>query len=42
MSRTVRMKRDGTGPRAGSYRRRVEVKKLGRRREAGVKCPKRK
>ena len=42
MSRTRRGVRDGTGPRTGSYRRRVEGRTVGRRRAAGVKCPKRK
>jgi len=34
--------RDGTGPYKGSYRRRVEKKKTGRRRAKGLPCPKRK
>jgi len=39
MGRSARGKRDGTGPYAGSYRRRGEGKKVGRRRAAGVSCP---
>lgn len=31
--------RDGTGPYMDSYRRRVERKDYGRRKEAGEKCP---
>jgi len=34
--------RDGSGPYRGSYRRRVEGKKIGRRRASGIRCPKRK
>ena len=34
--------RTGDGPFKGSYRRRVEGKRIGRRRARGVKCPKRK
>lgn len=34
--------RTGDGPYKGSYRRRVKGKRIGRRRAAGVKCPKRK
>ena len=34
--------RDGSGPRKGSYRRRVEGRKIGRRRAAGQPCPARK
>jgi len=34
--------RDGSGPYKDSYRRRVEGKTTGRRRAAGVKCPKKK
>jgi len=31
--------RDGTGPYKNSYRRKVEGKSYGRRRERGEKCP---
>jgi len=41
MSYTKRGKRDGTGPYKGSYIRR-KGGKVGRRRRAGIKCPKRK
>jgi len=34
-----RGRRDGTGPYRDSYRRRVEGKSYGRRRERGEKCP---
>ena len=37
MSRTVRRKRDGTGPFKGSYRAQKGLK--GRRQVAGLKCP---
>lgn len=37
MSKTVRGKRDGTGSRVGSYMQ--IMKKIGRRRAAGIKCP---
>ena len=40
MGKTVRGVRDGTGPFKGSYRRKTS--KVGKRRAAGVKCPKRK
>ena len=40
MSKAVRGKRDGTGPYKDSYIRR-KGSKIGRRRKAGVKCPKR-
>lgn len=40
MSKTVRGKRDGTGSFKGSYRNKSGG--AGRRRAAGVKCPKRK
>ena len=39
MSRTARGKRDGTGPRAGSAQRKATGGK-GKRKLAGVKCPK--
>ena len=42
MGKTVRGKRDGTGPFAGSARRSVEGRRVGRRRAAGQKCPVRK
>jgi len=38
MSKTVRSKRDGTGPYKGSYQGRVSS--VGRRQQAGEKCPK--
>lgn len=41
MSYKQKSKRDGTGPFKGSYRRTSEGKSIGRRRAAGVKCPKR-
>lgn len=37
MSRTVRGKRDGSGPFKGSFRSRTSS--VGRRRAAGVRCP---
>ena len=40
MSYTQRGKRDGSGPYRGSARRKAEGKKIGRRRSAGIKCPK--
>ena len=39
MGKTVRGKRDGTGPHKGSYQRKTAKK--GKRRSAGQKCPKR-
>lgn len=39
MGKTVRGQRDGSGPYAGSYRKKVQRKAIGRRRAAGVKCP---
>jgi len=39
MGREARGRRDGTGPYRHSYRRRVEGKDYGRRREKGEKCP---
>lgn len=42
MGYTQRAKRTGDGPHKNSYRRRVEGKTIGRRRAAGVKCPKKK
>ena len=33
--------RDGSGPYKHSYRRKVEGKKIGRRRASGQSCPKR-
>lgn len=39
MGRYARGKRDGTGPYKGSYQYRRH--KIGRRRRAGQKCPKR-
>lgn len=39
MGRNVRGKRTGDGPYKDSHRRRVERKKIGRRRAAGEKCP---
>jgi len=41
MGKTVRGKRDGTGPYRDSYQRKVRGRKVGRRRAAGEKCPKR-
>lgn len=41
MGRNARGVRDGSGPYKGSYQRRVG-KGMGRRRQAGQKCPKRK
>ena len=38
MSKTVRKKRDGSGPFKGSYQR--KTKKIGRRKSAGIPCPK--
>jgi len=38
MSRTIRKKRDSTGLFKGSYQR--KTKKIGRRQQAGVPCPK--
>jgi len=38
MSKTVRGKRDGSGPYKGSYRAKTSQK--GRRQAAGQKCPK--
>ena len=40
MGKTVRGKRDGSGPYQGSARRQIEKKAVGRRKAAGVKCPK--
>ena len=40
MGYTQRGKRDGTGPYKASARRKVEGKKVGRRKASGVKCPK--
>jgi hypothetical protein len=37
MSRTVRGKRDGSGPYSGSYQRKHSG--VGRRKQAGMKCP---
>ena len=39
MGRYERGVRTGTGPYQGSYRRRVERKKVGRRQERGEVCP---
>ena len=39
MGKTVRGKRDGTGPYRGSYR--AKTKKVGKRKARGEKCPKR-
>ena len=39
MGRNIRGKRDGTGPYKKSYQ--GTKKKIGRRREKGVKCPRR-
>jgi len=41
MAKTRRGVRDGSGPFAGSHRRKVQGKSIGRRRAAGQKCPKR-
>ena len=38
MSKTIRKKRDGSGPFKGSYQR--TKSKIGKRRKAGQKCPK--
>lgn len=38
MSRTIRKKRDGSGPFKGSYQR--KTKKIGKRQKAGKPCPK--
>lgn len=38
MSRTIRRKRNGSGPFKDSYQRKKS--KIGRRRQAGIKCPK--
>ena len=38
MSKTVRKKRDGTGPYKGSLQR--TKSKVGKRKQAGQKCPK--
>ena len=40
MSKTIRKKRDATGPFKGSYQR--QQSKIGRRQQAGVPCPKKK
>jgi len=40
MSRTIRKKRNGSGPFKGSYQRMKS--KIGRRRQAGIPCPKKK
>lgn len=40
MGKTIRKKRDASGPFKGSYQR--KTKKIGRRREAGIPCPKKK
>ena len=40
MSRTIRGKRNGTGPFKDSYQRKKS--KIGRRRKAGIPCPKKK
>ena len=39
MSYKKRKKRDGSGPRAGSYQRKKYG--IGKRKKAGIKCPKR-
>lgn len=41
MGKIIRGKRDGSGPFADSFRRRVEGKSYGRRIESGEKCPQR-
>ena len=38
MGKTIRKKRDGSGPFKGSYQR--KEKKIGKRKQAGVTCPK--
>lgn len=38
MSKIVRKKRDGSGPFKGSYQRKKS--KIGKRKQAGVPCPK--
>ena len=40
MSKTVRKKRDGSGPFKGSYQR--TKSKIGKRKQAGIPCPKKK
>ena len=40
MGKTIRKKRDGSGPFKGSYQH--KVKKIGRRKAAGLPCPKKK
>ncbi len=40
MGEKIRGLRDGTGPWKGSYRKITEGKTIGRRIEAGKKCPK--
>ena len=40
MSKTVRGKRDGTGPYKGSYQHKHS--KVGKRVQSGTKCPKKK
>jgi len=39
MGANTRGKRDGTGPYKQSYQRRVAGFKIGKRQQAGVKCP---
>jgi len=39
MGMNERGKRDGTGPYKGSFRRRGEGRRMGRRRAAGEECP---
>lgn len=40
MGKTIRKKRDASGPFRGSYQR--KVKKIGKRQSAGLPCPKKK